>query len=139
MAFQPKTYIFDWLTKAFEKQTSFLDTIKKSTAESFKESKFPEILSQIPIIVETRTNTLQIIQMLPELFDGIKQFIADNLGVIHGKIFDISRLITGEKELNSMRDISLELTNAAINSLGNYLSSLLYKLYKDRNVTIIQF
>jgi hypothetical protein len=74
--------------------------------------------------------------MLTESFDGIKLFITDCLGVIHGKIFDISRLITNEKELNSLSDISLELTNAAINSLGNDLSSLLYKLYKDRNVTI---
>jgi hypothetical protein len=131
-----RTYIFDWLTKAFDKQVNFLDVIKKLTAESIKESKFPEILSQIPIVVETRTNTLEIIQIFPESFEGIKKFITDNLGVIHGKIFDISRLITDEKELNSMRDISLELTNAAINSLGNDLSSLLYKLYTERNVTI---
>jgi hypothetical protein len=131
-----RTYIFDWLTKVFDKQTTFLDAVKKSTAESIKENKLPEILSQIPIVVETRTNTLQILQMLPDSFDGIKQFITDNLGIIHGKIFDISRLIAEAKELNSLRDISLELTTAAINSLGNDLSALLFKLYKDRNVTI---
>jgi hypothetical protein len=130
------TYIFEWLTKAFEKQVNFLDAIKELTAESIKEKKFPEILGQTPIIIETRTNTLQILQMLPDSFDGIKQFITDNLGIIHGKIFDISRLIADEKDLNRARDISLELTNAAINSLGNDLSSLLYKLDKDRNTTI---
>jgi hypothetical protein len=31
-----RTYIFDYLTKAFEKQVNFLDVIKKSTAESIK-------------------------------------------------------------------------------------------------------
>jgi hypothetical protein len=45
-------------------------------------------------------------------------------------------MIANEKELNSKRDISLELTNAAINTLGNDLSALLYKLYNDRNATI---
>jgi hypothetical protein len=96
-----RTYIFDWLTKAFEKQVTFLDGIKKLTAENIKENKFPEILSRIPIIVETKTNTSLILQMLPESFDGIKQFITDNLGIIHGKIFDISRLIVEAKELNN--------------------------------------
>jgi hypothetical protein len=98
-----RTYIFDYLTKSFDKQNSFLDLIKKSTAESIKASKFPEILSQIPIIFETRTNTLEIIQMLPDSFDPIKKFITDGLGVIHGKIYNISYMITSEKELNSQK------------------------------------
>jgi hypothetical protein len=119
-----KTYIFEWLTKSFREQNNLLALIKSTISESIKAKEMPEILSQTPMNVETRTNTLKIIQLLPESFDDVKKFITDNLSKLHGKIYDISYMIANEKESNSKRDISLELTNAAINTLGNNLSAL---------------
>jgi hypothetical protein len=60
-----KTYMFEWLTKSFEKQNNLLALIKSSIAKSIKAKEMPEILSQSSMIVETRTNTLEIIQLLP--------------------------------------------------------------------------
>jgi hypothetical protein len=89
-------------------KNNLLNLIKNSTADSIKAKEMPEILSQIPMIVETRINTLEIIQLLPDSSEDVKKFITDSLSGIHGKIYDISIMIAKEKELNSKRDIGLD-------------------------------